>query len=123
MANMADMARMMAAQGGMGGGAMTGGPEENPELEAPPMEDLEGAASDPMADLMGAVDSIEAAIPTLPEAVGEKLRQQVEALRAIVEEAGAAMNAEGPAPAEEPAPPGGEAPPPGAQAEEDLGGV
>lgn len=114
MANMSDMARMMAAGGGM---AMEGGPEASPGPEAP-MDDLAGAGSDPMADLMGAVDAIEAAAAALPEEVAGKLRQHIEALRAIAAEGGG----------EAQAPAGGEAPPPagvedGAMVEGDVSGV
>ncbi len=106
MANMGDMARMMAAQGGMG---MTGGPEPVPELEAPPEEGMEEAASDPMPDLSGALDTIEATIPQLPESVAEKIRQQVEAFRTIIEQAGTELDQEAPPEnAELPAPAGAE---------------
>lgn len=122
MARIGDMARMMAAQGGLTG--MSGGPEETPGLEAPPEGELEGATGDPMSELMGALDSIEGAIPQLPEGVGEKMRQHVEGLRALIEEAGASLNQEEPpkmmeAPGAGPGPMAG----PEMGAGEDLGGL
>ena len=123
MANMADMARMLAAQGGSEGMGMTGGPEENPELMPPPEDEMAEATSDPMSDLMGAIDTIEATIPQLPESVAQKVRQQVEAFRALVEEVGTELNQEEAPKMSEAAPAAPGAPAEGAMAEDDLSGV
>lgn len=91
MPNMNDMARMMAASGGMPG--MDGGPAEDPGMvEAMAPNDQE----DPIADMAGALDMIEGAVAALPPEVQEKARQHVEALRALTEEASVSVAQEEP---------------------------
>lgn len=95
MANMSDMARMMAASGGMG---MQG--EEAPTTEPSPLQDeMAAEASDPIAEIEGAIEAIEAAAPQIQGDTSEKLRQQVEALRSILAEIG---SGDGAAPGEAP---------------------
>lgn len=82
MPNMGDMARMMAASGGMPG--MDGGPVEDPgQVEAMAPNDQQ----DPIAEMSGALDAIEGAAAGLPPEMQDKMRQHIEALRALTEEA------------------------------------
>lgn len=100
MPNMNDMARMMAAGEGTG---MEGGPAGEPGM----VESVGQEGGDPLAEMAGAIDAIEAASGGLPPEVQEKIRQHVEGLRGCLEEAGASA-----APAEEGAGPAGESAPP-----------
>ena len=100
MPNLNDMARMMAAGEGTG---MEGGPVEDPGM----VDAVGQEGGDPLAEMAGAIDAIEAASGGLPPEIQEKIRQHVEGLRGCMEEAGASA-----APAEEASGPAGEAAPP-----------
>lgn len=92
MAGMGDMARMMAAGGGDGGGM--GGDAGSPDLEAQdpnaPEDGPEAAGGDPAEVVEQALQEIMAAVEQFPGDLAEKARKHVEGLMEICEQAEAA---------------------------------